>query len=97
MLQGLMTALVAGTAALPPAPGSAACAGGGTLIGSHCMCPAPAVCLGDHCVHGYRQNGADAVEVAGWSVTRCSDCRCGTPTPGKSTESDGRCDGPVDN
>ena len=86
--QAGLLALVAGAAALPHVPDSAACAGGGTLIGSHCTCPPPAGCLGDHCVNGH-QNGAVAVQVSGWSVTRCSDCRCGTPTPGESIESNG--------
>ena len=73
-IAGMLVALVA---TLPPcAAGSATCTGGGALVGSHCVCPTPAVCVGSRCSHAVDETGNTT--MSGWVAALCSDCTCGS-------------------
>ena len=84
---GMLAALVAAATLPPHAVGAAACTGGGTPAGRHCVCSSPAVCVGSRCSHARDHAEMDAVQgggtraaLSGWVATRCSDCKCGSGT-----------------
>jgi len=54
------------------------CAGDAVLMGTHCVCPYPQMCVGRKCSQAKSSKPTQQASVSGWALAHCFDCTCAT-------------------